>query len=42
MGEQVNVMNDTLYGIFTYFAEIDEDASGYLDIQEVERTYYII
>ena len=24
-------------GIFSYFAQIDEDGSGYLDIEEVQR-----
>ena len=33
------LFQEPIIGIFTYFAQIDEDGSGYLDIEEVKRTF---
>lgn len=30
---------EVLVGIFSYFAQIDEDGSGFLDIDEVRRMF---
>lgn len=32
---------EQITGIFTYFAQIDEDASGVLDIQEVKSKCFV-
>ena len=36
------VVGEVDVGIFSYFAQIDEDGSGFLDIDEVRRMFYTI
>lgn len=31
-----------IFGIFSYFAQIDEDGSGFLDIQEVQSMFLFV